>query len=178
MMGSDGSSKMRNFVFGFFAAIVIPPAGWMLFFVLGFSQVGADSPPSSIETAILRSAVWHSVERSAADVPSAPSVNEDAVVEGGKLYVEGCAGCHGDLGRTFREDRDHFPPVPQLPHVGTQYSEPQLYWIVKHGIRMTGMSAYGPLYSEKQLWSLAAFLHRINHLTPEVVDKIRSKKTG
>ena len=42
---------------------------------------------------------------------------------------------------------------------GTQYSQPELYWIVKHGIRMTGMSAYGPFYSEQQLWSLAAFLH-------------------
>jgi mono/diheme cytochrome c family protein len=178
MMRNDGSAKIRGFVFGFLAAIVIPPAGWMLFFVLGFSQIGADSAPSSIETAILRSAVRHSIERSAADVPSTPAVNEDAVVEGGKLYVAGCAGCHGALGGTFREDHDHFPPVPQLPHVGTQYSEPELYWIVKHGIRMTGMSAYGPFYSEKQLYSLAAFLHRIDHLPPEVVDKIRSKSAG
>jgi hypothetical protein len=38
------------------------------------------------------------------------------------------------------------------------------------------MSAYGPFYSEKQLWSLAAFLRRINNLPPEVIDKVRRKK--
>jgi len=43
---------------------------------------------------------------------------------------------------------------------------------------MTGMSAYGPFYSEKQLWSLAAFLRRINNLPPGMLEKIRPKKAG
>lgn len=90
----------------------------------------------------------------------------------------GCMGCHGELGKSYQEDRDHFPPVPQLPHKGTSYSEPELYWIVKHGIRMTGMSAYGPFYSEKQLWELAAFLHQINKLPPEVAESLLPKKSG
>jgi mono/diheme cytochrome c family protein len=169
---------MRSFVLGFLAAIVLPPLGWMVFFVLGFFQIGADSAPSEVETAVMQSAVRHSVQRSATDVPNLPLSSDDALVEGGKLYVAGCAGCHGALAGRFREDRDDFPPAPQLPHVGTQYSEPQLYWIVKHGIRMTGMSAYGPFYSEKQLWSLAAFLHRINNLPPGTSDKILSKKAS
>lgn len=167
---------MRSFVLGFLAAIFILPVGWMFFFVLGFSQIGADSAPSAIETAVFQSVVRHSVRRSAANVPSPPPVNEDALVVGGKLYVAGCQGCHGGLSAPFQEDHDHFPPIPQLPRVGTQYSEPELYWIVKHGIRMTSMSAYGPFYSEKQLWSLAAFLRRINNLPPEVIDNIRNKK--
>jgi mono/diheme cytochrome c family protein len=169
---------MRNFVLGFLAGIFIFPVGWMLFFVLGFSQIGADSVPSAIETAVLQSAVRHSIQRGASELPSPPPANEDTLAEGGRLYLDGCAGCHGNLGRPFREDHDHFPPIPQLPHVGTQYSEPELYWIVKHGVRMTSMSAYGPFYSEKQLWSLAAFLRRINNLPPGVLDKIRSKKVG
>jgi mono/diheme cytochrome c family protein len=90
------------------------------------------------------------------------------LVAGGKLYIAGCAGCHGELGKPFREEHDHFPPVPQLPHLGTQYSEPEVYWVVKHGIRMTGMPAYGPFYSEQQLWSLSAFVHQINNLPPDV----------
>jgi mono/diheme cytochrome c family protein len=88
------------------------------------------------------------------------------VVAGGKLYVAGCQGCHGELGEAYQEDRDHFPRVPEL------------YWIVKHGIRMTAMSAYGPFYSEKELWSLAAFLHRINKLPPGMIEKMRPKKAG
>jgi thiosulfate dehydrogenase len=169
---------MRSFVLGFLAAVTVLPGGWIVFFVLGFSPINADSAPSATETAVFQSAVRRSVQRWAADIQGSPKLTEDALVEGGKLYVAGCAGCHGELGGRFREDHDSFPPVPQLPHVGTQYSEPELYWIVKHGIRMTSMSAYGPFYSEKQLWSLAAFLRRIDNLPPEVIDEIRKKKAG
>ena len=178
MTRGQGSSNMRNFVLGFLAAFFVLPGGCVVLFVLGLSPINADSSPSATETAMLQSAVRRSVRRSSADIPSPPPATEDAFVEGGKLYVAGCAGCHGGLGGRVREDNDHFPPVPQLPHVGTQYSEPELYWIVKHGIRMTSMSAYGPFYSEKQLWSLAAFLRRINNLPPDIVDKIRAKKVG
>ena len=169
---------MKKFVLGFIAAILILPIGCLAYFALGFSETRADTKPSALETSILRSAVRASVRRAAASVPNPPPANDDDLVAGGKLYVAGCQGCHGDLGGPYHEDRDLFPPTPQLPHVGTQYSEPELYWIVKHGVRMTGMSAYGPFYSEKQLWSLAAFLRRINNLPPGMVEKIRPKKTG
>jgi thiosulfate dehydrogenase len=169
---------VKKFALGFVAAIVVLPIGCMAYFALGFSQIRADAKPSALETSILQSVVRASVRRSAAVVPNPPAANEDAVLAGGKLYVAGCQGCHGELGGTYEQDRDHFPPVPELPHTGTQYSEPELYWIVKHGIRMTGMSAYGPFYSEKELWSLAAFLRRIEKLPPGMIEKIRTKKTG
>ncbi len=147
-------------------------------FVFGFSQIPADAKPSALETAILQLAVRAAVRRNAADIPNPPPASDDTLVAGGKLYVAGCEGCHGKLGGLYREDQELFPPTPQLPHAGTQYSEAQLYWIVKHGIRMTGMSAYGPCYSEKELWSLAAFLRRINKLPPGVLENIRPKKAG
>ena len=169
---------MKTFGLGFVAAVIVLPLGCIAYFALGFSQVVADARPSALETAILQSAVRASVRRSAAEIPNPPAANDDSVVAGGKLYVAGCQGCHGELGEVYQEDRDHFPRVPELPHSGTQYSEPELYWIVKHGIRMTAMSAYGPFYSEKELWSLAAFLHRINKLPPGMIQKMRPKKAG
>jgi mono/diheme cytochrome c family protein len=63
-----------------------------------------------------------------------------------------------------------------LPNVGTQYSEPEIYWIVKHGIRMTAMSAYGPFYKEDQLWAIAAFIRRIDKLTPAEIQAIQPPK--
>jgi len=46
---------------------------------------------------------------------------------------------------------------------------------VKHGIRMTAMSAYGPFYSEQQLWGIAAFLQNIRSLPPGVQERILAK---
>src|SRR6266849_5774888 len=158
--------------------MIILPIGCMAYFALGFSPTPADAKPSALETAILQSAVRAAVRRNAAGIPNPPSANDDLIIAGGKFYVAGCQGCHGDLGGPFRENQEVFPRTPELPHFGTQYSEPELYWIVKHGVRMTGMSAYGPFYSEKQLWSLAALLRRINKLPPGVLDRIVAKKSS
>jgi CTP:molybdopterin cytidylyltransferase MocA len=35
-------------------------------------------------------------------------------------------------------------------------NEAAIYWIVKHGIKMTGMPAFGPSHKEEDLWSIAA----------------------
>lgn len=168
---------MKKIVLGFVAALAVIPIGGIAYFALGFSPIRADAKPSALETTVLRAAVRASVRRSAAGVPSPPAASDDDKVAGGKLYVLGCQGCHGELGGPYQEDNDLYPSPPQLPHAGTQYSEPELYWIVKHGVRMTGMSAYGPFYSEKELWSLAAFLRRIDKLPPGMIEKIKAKKT-
>jgi len=169
---------VKNFAIGIVAAIIMLPIGSMAYFALGFSQTRADAQASALESAILRSAIRASVRRRAADIPNPPAANDDTLVAGGKLYVAGCQGCHGELGGPYQENHDLYPGPPQLPHTGTQYSEPELYWIVKHGIRMTGMSAYGPFYSEKQLRALAAFLRRINNLPPGMIESLRPKKAG
>jgi mono/diheme cytochrome c family protein len=106
---------------------------------------------------------------------SSNAQRNERLVEGGKLFMRGCAGCHGELGKPFAPDTSNYPPVPQLPHVGTMYTEPQVYWVVKHGIRMTAMSAYGRFYSEDQLWSIAAFLHDIRSLPPGIQERILAK---
>ena len=125
----------------------------------------------------MQSAVRASVRRSAKGIQAPPPGNvDDAMVEGGRLYLNGCAGCHGTPGKPS-QDVSSYPRVPQLPQVGTQYSEPELYWIVKHGIRNTAMSAYGPFYSDKELWALTSFLRRIDHLPPGVLERSKAKKT-
>jgi len=166
---------MKNFILGFASALLLIPAIAVACFAFGYTEVRSDQKPSALETRIMRSAVRNSVRRSASNLPAPPPASNEAIIAGGKLYVMGCMGCHGEPGKPFREDHTAFPPVPQLPHVGTQYSEPELYWIVKHGIRMTAMSAYGPFYSEQQLWSLAAFLHRIDKLPPDTLAAILKK---
>jgi mono/diheme cytochrome c family protein len=59
--------------------------------------------------------------------------------------------------------------------VGTKYSEPEIHWIIQHGIRHTAMSAYGPFYSDKQLWALTSFLRRIDNLPAGLLERIREK---
>jgi mono/diheme cytochrome c family protein len=167
---------MKTFLLGFVAAFVVLPAATLGYFRLGMAGIQSDATPPAWESQLMRTAVHHSVRRSAAAIQAPPQDNvEDAMVQGGKLYFNGCLGCHGAPGKPG-EDLDHYPRVPQLAQVGTQYSEPEIYWIVKHGIRNTAMSAYGPFYSEKEMWAIASFLRRINNLPPGVLERIQAKQ--
>ncbi|MGC1448593.1 MAG: cytochrome c [Candidatus Sulfotelmatobacter sp.] len=167
---------MKTFILGFIAAFVVLPIGALAYFRLGLAEVRSDSRPPAWESQLMHSAVRASVRRSASGIQVPPPGNvEDAIVQGGKLYFNGCAGCHGEPGKAG-EDLSHYPPVPQLAQIGTQYSEPEMYWIIKHGIRNTAMSAYGPFYSDKEMWALADFLGRIDNLPAGVLERIQQKK--
>jgi mono/diheme cytochrome c family protein len=168
---------MKTFLLGFIAALVVLPAGALAYFRLGLADTRSDATPPAWETFVMRSAVHASVRRSAAGLEAPPPGNVDeAVVDGGKLYLNGCAGCHGTPGKPGEDLSSFYPRVPQLPQVGTQYSRTEMYWIIKHGVRNTAMSAYGPFYSDRELWALTTFLGQINHLPPGVLDRIQAKK--
>jgi mono/diheme cytochrome c family protein len=169
---------VKTFILGFIAAFMVFPIGALAYFRLGLAEVRSDTRPPALENQLMHSAVRASVRRSTSgiQVPLARNVDE-AMVEGGKLYLNGCAGCHGEPGKT-EEDLSHYPPAPRLAQVGTQYSEPEMYWIIKHGIRNTAMSAYGPFYSDKEMWALASFLGRIDNLPPGVLERIQQKKAA
>jgi len=166
---------MKSFLCGFVTATLILPLTVAVFFRLGGADVDIDSAPPAWERGLLTIAVRESISKRAAYLPVSPATNEGALIKGGKLYMNGCAGCHGELSKPSREDHANYPRVPQFPDKGTQYSPPQVYWVVKHGIRMTAMSAYGRFYSEEDLWFIAAFVYQIRNLPPSVQTKILAK---
>ena len=74
-----------------------------------------------------------------------------------------CVTCHGAPGREPSEIGQGLnPKPPKLDTAEVQaYSDAELYWIIAHGIRMTGMPAFGPTHEERTLWSLVAFLRKL-----------------
>lgn len=65
-----------------------------------------------------------------------------------------------------------YPPIPQLPVVGTDYTEAQIFWVAKHGIRLSGMFANGKWDSDQKLWTVAAYIKRIKSLPPRVQQEL------
>ena len=169
---------MKRFLVGFLTGAVFLPLAAIAVAWLGLVDVRADAAITPWFAAWLSSSVHRSVIRQAATVNSLSPAAQAEIIAGGKLYINDCAGCHGAPGETGSEFGGTFyPPVPQLPHRGTEYTEPQIYWIVKHGIRMTAMSAYGRFYSEEELRSIAAFLRQVNNLPAGTETKILAKST-
>lgn len=166
---------MRDFVLGFLTVIFVLATGLLGYLRLGLAQVEGDVHAPAWESQLMNFAVHASVRRNAGKAQNPLPPTDETLIAGGKLYANGCAGCHGDPAKPGTLTPAYFVPPPQLGLAGTQYSEPELFWIVKHGIRRTGMSSYGPFYTDQQIWSLASFVKQMKNLSPAVLEGIQTR---
>jgi len=59
------------------------------------------------------------------------------------------------------------PPAPDLAESAADLSPGEIFWILKNGIKMTGMPAFGPTHDDAKLWDITAFVGRLADMTPE-----------
>jgi mono/diheme cytochrome c family protein len=170
---------MKQFWLGALATLIILAVAGLVYLRLGWAEVRGDVPPSRLESSLMRMAVHASVRRHAPEVTNPIPPTEENLIAGGKMYLNECAGCHGTPGKARRWADTLNPPAPQLPEVGTEYDEAQIFWVAKHGVRRTGMFANGVWDSEQKLWTVTAYIYRIRNLPPRVVTEIdQAMKSG
>jgi thiosulfate dehydrogenase len=163
---------VKNFVLGMVTALLLLGVGGYAYLKLGLAEVRGDLPPSKLESALMSTAVHAAVRRRAAEIPNPVAVTNENLIAGGKQYLGECAGCHGKPGKVDAYPDVLFPPAPQFPLVGTNYSEAQVFWVAKHGIRQSGMFANGKWDSDEELWRLAAYIKRMNALPSPVQEAL------
>jgi len=59
-----------------------------------------------------------------------------------------------------------YPRAPELRRK-TDLTPAEQFWIVKHGVKMSGMAAWGVTHDDKLLWDVVAFVRKLPELTPE-----------
>ncbi len=85
---------------------------------------------------------------------------------GARAFDDMCALCHGAPGkRPFLGAGDMNPAPPDLAKVAPRRSSAELFWVVKNGIRMTGMPAWGASHTDRQIWDLVAFIRQLPKLS-------------
>jgi thiosulfate dehydrogenase len=170
---------MRDFFLGLAVGAVLPILAVIGYLKLGLAEMRVDLKAPSWETRLMNAAVHASVRRYAPELTNPVRPTDENLIAGGKAYMDGCAGCHGMPGKPQSGSADAlYPPVPQFAQVGTEYSESEIFWIVKHGIRRSGMFANGKWLSDEQIWTLANYVKRINNLPPAVRSALEVKKPG
>jgi mono/diheme cytochrome c family protein len=89
------------------------------------------------------------------------------ISKGADEYAEMCSGCHLAPGMERTEiSRGLYPRAPELRHK-TDLTPAEQFWIVKHGVKMTGMPAWGVTHDDELLWDVVAFVRKLPELTPE-----------
>jgi len=156
---------MRPFILGAISAY-----GMLALFLasgarLGLLPVQADVAPSRLETTLLGSALHASVARHAPTGGDPMLPTEENLRAGAMLYRQMCSHCHGlskDAASTYGQS--FYPPAPQLALYQTSYTDRELFWIVKHGIRNTAMPAWSRLLSDNEIWQAVTYVGTLNSL--------------
>jgi mono/diheme cytochrome c family protein len=134
---------------------------------MGVFDVAADTPHSEPVYWLMQKVRQHSIIARARDV--APNDLGDAkrITSGAGQYAEMCSSCHLAPGMKRTEiSRGLYPRAPELRR-GSTLSAAEEFWIVKHGIKMTGMPAWGVTHDDEMLWDVVAFLRKMPELTAE-----------
>jgi cytochrome c553 len=165
---------VKSFLKGFAIGTLVLTLLASLFLKTGMLNIRADVVPSPLTSRILDIATHASIRRTAPTQQSPQPNDEPTVIAGGKLYLNDCAGCHGEPAKPSQFGATFYPPAPQLALTPTRYTESQIVWIAKHGIRRSGMGAEGSSYSDSDYWRLAAFIRRLPQLPPRILEAIKT----
>ena len=168
---------MRKFLSGVLVGLVLFPLGFLLVLWGGFWPTAATSQPSSWENRIASRALQAYVDRVAPPETNPITASEENLLAGMKTFKSACAGCHGDADRPSHWGTTSFyPRVPQFAQEPPRLTAPQMFWIVKHGVRYTGMAAWDGELSDDEIWKVVTFLSHLEHLPPRVADEFHRKQ--
>ncbi|HUO60647.1 MAG TPA: cytochrome c [Candidatus Acidoferrales bacterium] len=138
----------------------------------GFSM-GADARAGAIEKWVGEgsSGLW--ISGNAPKVKNPVPVNDQTLIRGAEVYQGNCAVCHG--GAHYEVSLLHkavYPGVPQfLKGGGPDDPDQNVFYVIKHGIRFTGMPAWEYNMSDADIWTVVNFLKNMEHLPPAVQAK-------
>jgi len=160
---------MKHVVVGVVGTLVAIVCCVFLVSHFGVYPIGADNAPSGLERRLAGRALNAYADRHkpAGNNPVAPTPAN--LTDGAKEYEEHCALCHGGAKAKISPIGDKFnPPAPQLINKIPHDEDAWLFWVTKHGVRMTGMPAWDGVVSDDDMWKIVAFIKHSDKLPVEV----------
>ncbi|HKK07053.1 MAG TPA: cytochrome c [Gammaproteobacteria bacterium] len=155
---------------------VVVVAG-LAFIYSGLYDVAATAPDSALAQWALKTTRERSVESRSEDVkpPQGTSLSDPKLINlGFRHYDEMCVMCHGAPGVEPGEAHAGLnPQPPDLAKHAKEMEPGELFWVIKHGIRMTGMPAWGPTHSDHKIWAMVAFIKHLPEVTPAEYQRLR-----
>lgn len=150
-----------------------------VYLLWGGYNVAANVPHRGITQWILETVRERSIDLHSKGLTVPPLKDAKLAESGLPHYHATCRLCHGAPGYQADEfSRGLNPQPPALVSKEIQeLKDRELYWVIRNGIKMTGMPAFAPTHSEEEILGLVAFLRLLPELTPEKY-KSRIKAAG
>jgi mono/diheme cytochrome c family protein len=116
-----------------------------------------------------------------ADESQTPDLKRAETIESGfRQYKAHCVQCHGAPGISPDAAALGMTPVPgYLVPTAREWTAAQIHWVVKHGIKMTGMPAWKYRMDDDEIWQVVAFVkERLPYVTPAQYRDMAARLTG
>jgi len=134
------------------------------YFIFIHFDISALAQPNRVETYLAAQAKHRLIARAAQQsLPAETPDTKDNQTEGHVLYGSLCASCHGYDGRTVTPlGNSFYPPTLSLASGDVQqYSNAELFVVIRGGIRLSGMPAFGNAHSSTEIWSLVHYVRSL-----------------
>jgi mono/diheme cytochrome c family protein len=154
--------------------LILAGLGWWYVRVHGFS---ARAEPLAVEEAVAERLRRLSVPAGDRDLKNPLPANAEILADGRAHFADHCAICHGNDGRGETEiGQGLYPKAPNMRDHGTQQlTDGEIFYIIKNGVRFTGMPAWGDPDSrtdDESNWKLVHFIRHLPKLTATEIQEM------
>lgn len=150
---------MKNIILTLGAALTLAGVLGLTVVYAGLFNVSALWEDPVLVRWILNETRENSVSSRAASIEVPALGDMEQVEEGFRSFREMCAICHTPPEASDSPTAQGLnPEAPDLAKRALHMSEAELFWVIKNGVRMTGMPAWGPTHKDPELWSIVAFV--------------------
>lgn len=147
------------------AALIAIAIGLGIYAWSGVYNIGADAHHTRPVFALMTLVRDRSLNAHAAGIKVPDLDDRQLILKGAGQYAAMCTQCHLRPGVENSEQREGMYPLP--PNLSQVRFTPQReLWAIKHGIKMSGMPAWGVNHDDPTIWSMVAFLQKLPDMTP------------
>jgi mono/diheme cytochrome c family protein len=137
--------------------------------------ISAREEPTRVEVVIARMLRHFAVPAKLRNAKNPIPLTPDALAEASRHFADHCAQCHGNDGRGKTEmGKNLYPKAPDMTIAETQnLSDGELFAIIRNGVRLTGMPAWGGDGDDADDWKLVHFIRHMPKMSKEEIHAMR-----
>jgi cytochrome c553 len=170
-----GKSKVSVVIASTIAVLVF---GGAEFIGSGVYNIGADDHHTKIVLALIEQLRDHSIESRSRRIEAHFVADPARIADGAQIYAAPCVGCHLAPGVTKSDIRQGLYPHP--PNLAQEELQPaqRAFWVIKHGIKMSAMPAWGKTLDDEAIWDIVAFIRKMPDMTPDSYQNLSQRHSG
>ncbi|HEY8587010.1 MAG TPA: c-type cytochrome [Rhodanobacter sp.] len=158
--------QIKHHAISVVAVLGVLAVGAGAFVYSGVYNIGADDHHTKPVSSALQMLRERSIEVRSRDIVVPDLSDPELILKGAGQYAEMCTACHLKPGMKDSEIRPGLYPQP--PNLSQARVDPrEAFWVIKHGIKMSGMPAWGSNHDDPTIWSMVAFLQKLPDMTAE-----------